>query len=63
MDMNHDIIVMFPTKPFDLYLSVNSLVVDAQLFYFTYTHSRAVTKIDVINSNVQISEHNLVKSG
>ena len=26
--------------------------IDAQLFYFTYTRSRAVTKIDVINSNI-----------
>ena len=32
-------------------------------FCFTYTHSRAIIKIDVINSNMHKSEHNLVMSG
>ena len=43
---------------------VYSGAVDPWLFfYFAYTHSGAVTKIDAINSNVQRIEHNLVTSG
>ena len=49
-----------PAKP--KYQSGNSCVVDAGVPYFTYS-IQAVTKIDVINSNVQRNEHNLVKEG
>ena len=44
-----------------MYYSGNSHIVDAQLFYFTHTHTRAITNIDPINSNMHRNECNLVK--
>ena len=35
----------------------------SQVFNLTYAHSGAVTKIEVINSDMHRSEHNLVMSG
>ena len=37
---------------FQVFHDLQGLWDNAQLFYFTYMHSRAATKIDVINSNV-----------